>query len=272
MKGYVAKHTEPISPPPTSDDLFHTRHINDVSLTDIPKWLILAIDDIKANPMASLAYGALFALVGVVFNFLASDSLLVLSMSAGFMLMGPFLAVGLFHLSRQIEQGKTPLFYHSLNNLRHNWINLAFYAFMLTFLMTVWIRLAAIVVGVMAHGMTIQEQGIMAMLETVWNSQYGMGLILGFMGVGFVTAVVAFITGVVTAQVLVHRHIDLITAISTSVKVCTHNPIVMIAWASVLTLLVAFGMLTFYVGLIITMPIAGHASWHLYRDAVGKEE
>lgn len=272
MKAYMAKHTEPISAPPTVDQLFQTSPIHQVSIDDIPKWLVLAWDDLRKNPMASLVYGALFALAGLIFSFIANDSLFLLSVSAGFMLMGPFLAVGLYHLSYQIEQGKTPLFYHSLNNLRHNWMHLAFYAFLLTFLMTVWVRVAAIVVGILSQGSVIQDQGLMAMVGNVWRSDYGMMLIMGFMGIGFISAVIAFVTGVVTAQMLVHRQADLATAMSTSIKVCLRNPWVMTVWALTLTLLVLLGMALFYIGLIITMPLAAHASWHMYREIVGQEE
>lgn len=273
MEQFISRPTT-ASPAPHADDLFKSYPVRQVDASAIPRWLKKAWEDIQANPAASLFYGAVFAIVGIILSmFSAANPAFAVAFTSGFFLVGPFLALGLYVLSWQRDQGKKADFGASLVAIRHNSLGLGLYALTLSFLMVLWVPASAMVIALFFNniaslstmtGYAALWDGLLHMNNSFWFS-------LSFMGVGFLFAVVAFVTGVVTVPTLIERKADLMTAITTSFRVCLTNPKTMLLWAITITVIIGLGLLTFNIGLIIAMPLIAHASWHAYRDLIDKD-
>lgn len=278
MQPYTPKQAVPLGPPPTAKELFQTFSVKHVQYADIKKWLALSWADIQKAPGASLGYGAALALTGIILSKLfAGNAALVTAAATGFLIFGPFLAVGLYDLSRRIEHGEPPTFRHSMGAISHNMLGLGIYALALGILFVSWIMSTLLFIGMLfpTSSFTVETSGYLgvfsglAALTTIDNGWF---FILGFFAVGFIFAATAFVTGVVTVPMLLHRKVDIVTAGATSFRAVINNPAVMAAWAAVIAIVIGFGLVTYYVGLIIAMPLIAHASWHAYRDLVAQTE
>ncbi len=278
MQAYQPKHAVPVSPPPTTKELFQTYSVKDVDYADIKKWLLLGWNDIQKNPAASLAYGAILALTGIIFSKLFSwNAALVTSATTGFLLFGPFLAIGLYDLSRRIEHNEPPTFRHSMSAISHNMLGLGIYALALAMLFISWVMSTLLFMGVLfpISSVTVTDPsylGVFSGLAALMTIPQGWLFILGFFAIGLLFAATAFMTGVVTVPMLLHRKVDIVTAGATSFRAVLKNPLVMAAWAGIIVLVIGFGLVTYYIGLIIAMPLIAHASWHAYRNLVEQNE
>ena len=271
MENYVSKPAT-ASAAPDTEQLFKAYAVRKVSPAAIKDWLKGGWQDIKANPSASLAYGILFSLVGVLMSIVsAANPAFFVAASTGFFLVGPFLALGLYALSLQIEKGEQPRFFTSLTYLKQNALSLGLYAVALGLIMIFWVRLSAVITSVFYQQMSVSVDGYTGLWNALLTMDNSWLFILAFFGVGLVFALIAFISGVVTAPLLLDRKVDIVTAAATSVKAVFHNPVTMFLWAIVIAVIVGLGILTFDIGLIIAMPLIAHASWHAYRDLVQVE-
>lgn len=269
MQEYISK-PDHASPAPSAEQLFNTFAVNKIGMGAIASWLRRGWQDFVANPVPSLLYGMLFAATGIIMTLIAAkNSLFVISALTGFLLVGPFLALGLYEISRRREQGEKAGFMQSLKAMSGNTVNLGVYAIALGLLMMFWVRLASVVAGVFFSNQNPgQDAGLTGLWQTVFNSPQGWTFVLAFLGIGLVFALGAFITGVVTAQLMLDRQADIVTAAGTSIRAVLKNPLVMLAWALVITVIVGAGLMTFNIGLVVAMPLIAYASWHAYRDLV----
>lgn len=258
---------------PHADDLFRSYPIQKVEPAAILRWLKNGWGDIQANPAASLLYGAFFALVGIILSMFAlAEPGFSVAFASGFFLVAPFLALGLYALSWQRDQGKKVDFGSSLSAIKANKAGLGLYALVVSFLMLMWIPASAIIIALFFNTIDSSHsmQGYAAFWEGLIQMQNNLLFVVSFVGVGFLFALVAFVTGVITVPTLIERKTDIMTAMMTSLCACATNPITMLLWALTLTILVILGLATFNLGLIIMMPLVSHASWHAYRDLVAK--
>jgi uncharacterized membrane protein len=234
-------------------------------------WLARGMADIRAQPAASAFYGACFAAMGVVlllvFRF-AVDYTSTLAM--GFMLLGPFLCIGLYDLSRQREgvvAGQSADFGKSVVAWRENPGGIGIYVLILTVVFLVWARASLVTFALFeSRGMPTWE-AFFLQLAAMQN----VGFILAFFGVGLIFATIVFAFSVISIPYLLDRRADAITAAAVSVLSLIRNPLAMFVWALLIALLIGIGLLTAYVGLVLTGPLIGHASWHAYRDLVGAD-
>lgn len=268
MENYVSKPALDPNFVPAPERLFNSYPVNKVELAQITTWLSKGWQDLKSAPLLSLTYGLIFAVVGIVMSVVSSaNSAFIVAASTGFLIVGPFLALGLYDLSRQLEQGQKPNLVQSFLSIRHNALGLGLYAIALGMLMIFWVRMSALVVGVSFNEtITINEYGYAGLLQGLFSADPLFGL--GFLAVGFLFAFLAFITGVVTTPLLLDRKVDIVTAASTSIKAFQKNPVTLLVWGFVVALLIQIGILTYDIGLIVLMPLVAHASWHAYRDIV----
>lgn len=244
--------------------------VRQVEFANIPKWLRQGAEDIKANPWSSLLYGIIFALVGVGMSILSANHPgFFMATAAGFMLWGPFLALGLYDLSLRREHGDPVNFLQSTMALKRNPVNLLLYSALLGVLVLLWLRMSSIVLDVFLQDTAVAEQhSYLGFMAALLGSKMGWLFTLSFMSVGLLFAVVSFVTGVATVPMLLERKVGLVTALNTSIRAILINWKVMLGWAATIALIIGAGLLPFSLGLIIAMPLVSYASWHAYRDMV----
>ena len=229
-------------------------------------WLARGWADFADRPLPSLFYGLCFAAMGAfliaVFRFAVNyTSTLVM----GFLLVGPFLAIGLYELSRQREAGMPCDFRRSLVAWRDNTGGFGIYVLILTVVFLIWARAALVTFALFeSRGMPTWETFIGQVL-----AMNNVAFLTTFFGVGLLFAALVFALSVVSIPFLLDRHTDAITAAAVSVIVLMRNPSAMLVWAALIVVLIGIGMLTAFVGLMVTAPLVGHATWHAYRDLVG---
>lgn len=272
MNTYVAKHKEQLGPLPTSKELFQSYEVNQVEMTDIKKWLTKGFKDLTINPMVSITYGLVFAFVGYMLSLIAdANPVFVGSTTTGFLLVGPFLALGLYYTSSKTDKGQKVSFSQSLGAISENIRCIGIYAITLGFIMSLWVRISTLVVSISFNDVVVSGTGYIALFKSLATMNQGISLMLGLFAVGLAFATVAFITGVVTLPMLMDDKVDIVTAVSTSIRVVKTNPAVMAVWAVSIAVIIGLGIATNFIGLLVLMPLISFASWHAYRDLVGDE-
>lgn len=239
--------------------------VNSVSSDAPMRWLKAGLNDMKKAPMASLLYGLIFTVLGAAMIMgVISKPLFVISLITGFLLVGPFVAVGLYDLSRRIEDGEKPTLSHAFQSLQRNSLGLALFALILGLIMVFWTRSAAILTAVFFNDMQIATTG----WASIFFSEQSLPFLISFVAFGGLLAVVAFSISVVAIPMLIDKKTDVITAIVTSLRSVIKNPVTMIAWAFLIAFIIFAGTVFMYIGLVVALPLIGHASWHAYRDLV----
>lgn len=239
--------------------------VQDVPSTAPIKWLKAGIADFKQTPKISLKYGFIYVGLGLLMMLLLwANPFYVVTMVACFFLAGPIVAVGFYCISRAIEKGEEPTFELGIESMRFNSVSLASFAFVLAFIVGAWVFVATVLVALFFNSVTIGPD----VWSTILSNKNVIPFVISYFAIGLVFAIIAFSVSVVSAPLITNRRTDVVTAMITSVKAVKKNPVAMFSWALMITTLITVGMMFFYVGLAITLPIAGHATWHAYRDLV----
>lgn len=257
------------SPPHARGNVLpYADRINVLSTDEPFKWLMAGWRDFGNSGWASLAYGGIFTVTGIVLTiglYLAGFEYLIAPMGAGFMLVGPALTVGLYAISRDLEAGRKPTFSSALNAWRANPVPLLGLGLALVLFLIIWVRLA---VMIFALSFPYKSTSLQTMVsDTLFTLDGNVFLLLGC-AVGAVMASLAFVASVVSLPYLLDRKVDLIQAVVTSVVAVIMNFRVMALWAALIVIFAAAGLVSFYIGLTIILPLIGHASWHAYRATI----
>jgi len=228
-------------------------------------WLAKGLSDVHAAPTASLFYGIVFAVMGwaIVFFYGHAYSLTV-ALIGGFMLLGPGLAMGLYGLSRQRESGQVPRLQPSLTIWRVNLSNLGIFALVTGVVFLIWARASMVVFAVFYSSGLPTADDFLRELLAFENAEFVIAYL--FIGSGF--AAFIFSISVVSVPLMLDRDKDAISAMLLSLATVAKNPLPMLLWAALIVFLCLLGFATLLFGLVIIMPILGHASWHAYRELV----
>ena len=231
------------------------------------RWLAAGLRDMTAMPFASLAYGVIFAVVGyALVNLTSSRPHLLSAAVSGFFLAGPFLGMGLYRLSQCRETGEPFSLRDSATIWRSNPWSIGLFGILLAFALLSWERISAILFALF-HGasLPVTDGGWTDVLLTAADPVF----IVVYLAIGAALAAGVFAISAIALPLLITGPVDPVTAAITSVKATLANPIVMLFWAALIVGLITLGMMTAFIGLIIAMPLVGHASWHAYRDLTG---
>lgn len=230
------------------------------------KWLAAGWRDLWRNPLYSGFYGAMFVLLAYAVTAASWQSpILVLTFVTGFFLVAPFLALGVYDLSRQAEQANKISFIQSMFAFKQNKRDMGLLVVFHALVMIAWIRLATIIGALyFSHSNT----SVSVLMERLWQSGEGIEIIALFALAGAALAAIVFISGAVSWPMILDRRDGVINAMATSIKVVTQNKAVMLFWAALIGTLFLLGLATLYIGFLLIIPLLGHASWHAYKDSV----
>jgi uncharacterized membrane protein len=230
------------------------------------KWLASGWRDYLRTPLSSSFYGLVFVLLGYAVTIASWQSpILVLTFITGFFLVAPFLALGLYDLSRQSAYTQKVSFIHSLSAFRQNKRDMGLLVIFHVVVMIAWIRLATII-GALYFGHS--GASVTVLFEQLWRSGEGIEIIALFALSGAALAGAVFVTSAVSWPMILDRNKGVINAMATSIKAVMQNKLVMLIWAGLIGLLFIIGLVTLYVGLLFIIPILGHATWHAYKELV----
>jgi uncharacterized membrane protein len=244
--------------------------VREITVSDVNEAWAQGMRDFQAAPIYGLAFGGFYAAAGIVIVSSATMlgvSYLVYPLSAGFALIGPFAAVGLYEVSRCREAGMPLSWYHVLGVIvEQRNRQLAWLAFVVLFIFIVWMYqvqlLFALFVGL--HSFTTLKD----MLSVLTTTPEGIAFLLLGNAIGVLLSVILFALTVVSIPLVLDHDIDFVTAMITSVRAVVANPAPMLGWGFTVGVLLVLASLPFFLGLVVVLPILGHATWHLYRKVV----
>ena len=233
-------------------------------------WLAAGWRDMWCVPFISLGYGALFALgaallSGLLLRFQALS--LLLPLAGGFLLIGPFLAVGLYAASRQLSSGANV----RLAAVAWSWTaargQLGFFGVALLIVYFGWLQAAFLLLMLFLGGAGLPPPD--QFMHTLLFTPRGLGLLVVGTIVGSLLATLVFAISAFAVPMLLARSLDAVTAARASVAAVALNPKPMALWAGLIAVIMAAGFACLLIGLVIAFPLIGHASWHAYVDVFG---
>lgn len=225
-------------------------------------WLKHGWKDLLRTWPASLGIGILFTLLGyLLMEYAWSRPHLALTLTSGFLLVSPFLAIVFYELSRRHEASRALRF----EGVRRNAISIGMYALLLAFILSSWERISAIMVALFFKG-DLAAGGTFP-LAALFAPEH-IGFVVPYLLAGGALAALVFALSVVSLPMLMDRKVDFVTAIVTSLWVVRENPLPMLIWAIVIGALTLLSELFWFLPLAIIFPLLGHATWHAYRDLV----
>lgn len=256
-----------IMPVETTGEMPVVRTIRPADLKDV---LSKGFDDFRAMPTHVIFLCLIYPIVGLLIGraSLGYDIVpLLYPLAAGFTILGPIAAIGLYELSRRREAGLDTNWRHAFDILYSPSLReIVWLALFLLLVFGVWIATAnQIYIANFGYG---EPASWSAFARDVLGTPQGWNLMVWGNLAGLAFAVLTLAVSVVSAPLLLDRHVGVVAAMWTSVRVVAANPLTLALWGLIVAAGLALGFALFFFGLAVTVPILGHSTWHLYRKAV----
>ena len=227
------------------------------------RWVKKGVGDLMKAPQQSMAYGLAVALmIGTVclLAWFRGSQWFMFAMLGGFVFLAPLTCIGLYAISAQLERGQAPLMTRSVRAaFKRHFGNEMIFALALLIIFLVWAR-AAVMVTVF-----FPTDGNPTVGE--WVAYLGFGS-----AIGAVFAAVTFSASAFSLPMIMHRDVDSVTAIVTSVNAVLRNKGAMFVWLTIVVVSLLIGVATAFVGLIVIVPVIGYAAWHGYLETIDADD
>lgn len=254
--------TEPYFPPPPEGP---QRRLKPLAWGAPFGWLGEGWRDMRAHAGIALFYGLCFWAMAVVLALVfRSRPEYVMSIASGCLLVGPFMAMGLYEVSRRREAGLLPDLASSLTCWDTRLRSVGLLVLVLVVLELIWGRASLVVFAVFFNTGMPSTTGVIQAIFSPQNWEF----VVAYLVVGGFFAVLVYAIAVVSIPMILDRDTDAISAAVTSIQVVYENTGVMVLWGLLISLLVAAALLPWGLGLVVVGPWLGHASWHAYRGSV----
>lgn len=244
--------------------------IRKIGPADLKSVLAKGIEDFVAMPSHVVFLSLIYPIVGVLLARMTFGNDLIhllVPLTAGFALIGPFAAIGLYEMSRRREAGLNTSWKHAFDVLGTPSIRaVAVLAFLLIVIFVCWLAVAHWLYHFVGFG---APESPTIFIRNLLTTSSGHKLILVGSAIGLLFGIVVLTTSVVAFPLLLDRNVGAATAVATSIRAVLANPVTMTLWGSIVAAALVIGSLPFFVGLAVVMPVLGHATWHLYRRVVG---
>lgn len=225
-----------------------------LSMSDPFKWLVLGLKDASRAPVLTLFFGLIFTAIPWFITYLVQLTgwhLVIMPAIVCFMLIGPFLAAGMYDVSWELEKDHVPSLWHSIKAIKRNAVNEWGLGILLVVLMIFWLRVAS-----MVHAL------YPPLLDENFENLFPFLAVGTVIGAGFTLLV--FFLSAFTQPILMERKVDLATALLTNMNAVLSNKGPMLLWAFIILLAVLIGFATWFVGFVFLMPLIGYGTWHGY--------
>jgi uncharacterized membrane protein len=227
------------------------------------RWIRLGVKDLLQAPQQSMIYGLSVAIMIATVSLLAwfkGSQWIMFAMLGGFVFLAPLTCIGLYAISAQLERGQPPLMSRSLRAAFKRHVgNEMIFALVLLIIFLVWAR-AAVMVTVF-----FPTDG------TPTTAEFASYLAFGSV-IGAVFAAATFSASAFSLPMIMHRNVDSVTAIVTSVNAVLRNKLTMLVWLTLIVIGLLIGVATAFVGLIVIVPVIGYAAWHSYLETIDADE
>ena len=241
-----------------------------VTAVDIAEALSAGLRDFQALPFYGLAFGALYAAGGIaILLCLTAFGLVYLAypLAAGFALIGPFVAIGLYGVEPPARIRSEEISLRGIWATVRSRSEIGWMAFVTLFVFVIWMYQVRLMIALLL-GLNASFSSLQQFIAVVLTTNEGLMFLVIGNAVGAALSLILFSLTVVSFPLLLDRDVDFVTAMVTSVRSVVTSPVPMIGWAAVIVVLLIVSIMPYFLGLSVTLPVLGHATWHLYRRIV----
>ncbi|WP_170334064.1 DUF2189 domain-containing protein [Ruegeria arenilitoris] len=271
MTSKTAGSTPPDNPAPQQQGM---PKINTVTAGDITASLKAGFSDFVARPLMSGFFGLFYAVFGILFVWSLiwlGKIWMIIPAVIGFPLVAPFAAAGLYEMSRRMQKGESFGWSEILTVMAdQRKREMGWMAFVTLFIFWVWVYQVRLWLAIILQKASFSDFD--GFLNAVLFTPQGWTFLAVGTCVGAFLSAVLFSVTVVAMPMLLDRETNFVSAMLTSIRVVTENPVVMLGWAAIISVTMLLSMIPAFLGLIFTLPILGHTTWHLYQRAVSPAE
>ena len=231
------------------------------------------IDDFFAMPTYPVFVGLFYAVAGIALFAMTSFGKalqLAFPLAAGFALIGPFVAIGLYEMSRRRERGLVVRGRDAFTVVRSPALpSILAFGFVLLAIFAAWL-FAAELIYVWLYGPNPPAAASSFLQDVLTTDRGGMLIVVGVL-VGFCFAALALAISVVSFPLMLDRDVGLVPALDASLRVTLANPVAVVVWGLIVAAALILGSLPLFFGLAVVMPVLGHATWRFYRKAIERD-